>query len=105
MRCGFVRIVRVLCLLVLLVLPMCAVQAAAAPNNAARAFAGYYELSNAVEDGGQLLQPRPHVQRREQVLRLLDRDLEVRSDHVREPGGFPHLHRPYLEVVGEIGHQ
>jgi len=51
MRCGFVRIVRVLCLLVL---PMCAVQAVAAPNNAARAFAGYYELSNAVEDGGQV---------------------------------------------------
>jgi hypothetical protein len=33
---------------------MCAVQAVAAVSNAARAFAGYYELSNVVEESGQV---------------------------------------------------
>jgi hypothetical protein len=51
MRCGFMRVVRVLCLAVF---PLCALQAVGATTSPARAFAGYYVLSNVVEEGNQV---------------------------------------------------
>ena len=51
MRSDFVRMVRVLCLAVV---PLCAAQALAATSSATRAFNGYYQFSNVVEDGSQV---------------------------------------------------
>ena len=44
----------------------------------------------------ELLQARPHVVGRQQILRLLDRDLQIGSDHVSEARGLAHLHRHHL---------
>ena len=53
----------------------------------------------------ELFQPRAHVVGRQQVLRLFDRDFQIRGDHVGEAGGLAHLHRHHLQFVGQIGHQ
>src|SRR5215469_3094740 len=57
------------------------------------------------EDRDQLFESRAHVERRDQILRLLDGDLEVRRDHVCEPTRVGHLHRPRLQFVWQVGYQ
>ena len=42
---------------------------------------------------------------RQQILRLLDRDLQIRRDQVGQPCRLAHLHRHHLKLIGQIGHQ
>ena len=67
--------------------------------------AQFEQLDLAPQDDDQLFQPRAHVERRQQILRLLDRDFQIRGDHVGEPAGLAHLHRHHLQFVGQIRHQ
>ena len=65
----------------------------------------FEHLDLAPEDRDQLFQPRTNFEGREQILRLFDRDLKVRGDHVGQAAGLLHLHRHHLQFVGQVRHQ
>ena len=61
------------------------------------------QLELAVEDGRQLLQPRLDIQRAEQVLLLLHRDVEVRGDQIADLARVLDVHHHDLQLVGQVG--
>src|SRR5207249_3310728 len=61
------------------------------------------QLDLAVQDGGELLEPRPHVERGEQVLLLLERDVQVGGDQVGHLARVLDVHHHHLQLVGQVG--
>jgi len=65
----------------------------------------FEHLDLAPQYSDQLFQPAANVERRQQVLRLFDRNLQVGGDHVGEPAGLLHLHRHHLQLIGQVRHE
>src|SRR5271170_1258066 len=65
----------------------------------------FEHLDLAAQNRDQLFQPSAHVERRQQILRLFDWNLQVRGDHVGQAAGFLHLHRHHLQFVGQVRHE
>jgi hypothetical protein len=60
------------------------------------------KLDLAVQDRGELLQPRADVERAEQVLLLLERDVEVRGDQVGDLRRVLDVHDHDLQLVRQV---
>ena len=61
------------------------------------------QLDLARQDGGEALEPRADVERRDQLLLLLERDVEVRRDEVGDLARVLDVHHHDLQLVGQVG--
>ena len=65
----------------------------------------FQQFELAVQDRGQFFDARPHVERIEQILLLVHRDVQVGGDQIRHLGRILDVHHHALQLVGQVGHR